>query len=510
MVVSPTAIPFEHSEIFFFKKKCADVFIMSGMDFVFWQFFLKFSFFLNSLVVLLHCRCWIVWRFAQAFRICAASIRRSVGTGNWPSLVNCTTPCGEWSAPRRLRRGRPWVWWRIWPWWPTFPSDLSPLPFWSSSRSGAWRIWKKFRRRPFTGNLFDQRTSSQWLNPRNESFSQNKILIFSEEKMYSIFIRTKIFCSISGDKKCKFSILFQKNTFLFCFKQKILKNEFFSPFFLALSNSSFGSFEFFRATKIFVNGAWVGIHRDPEQLMATLRKLRRQMDIIVSEVSMVRDIRDREIRISTDAGRICRPLLIVENQKLLLQRKHIDLLSDRQSTGYGWQDLIAGGVLEYIDIQGGGDNHVRHDSLPSGTCAAKSQVFPLHRIPPCVSPPVVYHDVFPLLSYTTMCFPLPSYTTMCFPSFVYHDVFPLPSYTTMCFPSFVYHRVFLRFKISSILKEYVDIIWISNEVSFLTWKIHSSSKAAWTIQLYHKEWLRFWKIRKIVTSFKIEKVTLKL
>ena len=43
----------------------------------------------------------------------------------------------------------------------------------------------------------------------------------------------------------------------------------------------------FSATKIFVNGCWVGIHRDPDQLMNTLKKLRRQMDIIVSEVSMV-------------------------------------------------------------------------------------------------------------------------------------------------------------------------------------------------------------------------------
>lgn len=33
-----------------------------------------------------------------------------------------------------------------------------------------------------------------------------------------------------------------------------------------------------------MNGCWVGIHKDPEQLMNTLRKLRRQMDIIVSEV----------------------------------------------------------------------------------------------------------------------------------------------------------------------------------------------------------------------------------
>ena len=82
------------------------------------------------------------------------------------------------------------------------------------------------------------------------------------------------------------------------------------------------------ATKIFVNGCWVGIHRDPEQLMTTLRKLRRQMDIINAEVSMIRDIRDREIRIYTDAGRICRPLLIVEDCKLLMKTRHIDTLEE--------------------------------------------------------------------------------------------------------------------------------------------------------------------------------------
>lgn len=74
----------------------------------------------------------------------------------------------------------------------------------------------------------------------------------------------------------------------------------------------------------------MGIHREPEHLMSTLRRLRRQMDIIVSEVSMIRDIREREIRIYTDAGRICRPLLIVENQKLLLKKHHIQMLKDRE------------------------------------------------------------------------------------------------------------------------------------------------------------------------------------
>lgn len=103
------------------------------------------------------------------------------------------------------------------------------------------------------------------------------------------------------------------------------------------------------ATKIFVNGCWVGIHREPDLLMSTLRKLRRQMDIIVSEVSMVRDIRDREIRIYTDAGRICRPLLIVENQKLLLKKMHVEQLKERDSNEYSWNDLLGSGVVEYID-----------------------------------------------------------------------------------------------------------------------------------------------------------------
>ena len=103
-------------------------------------------------------------------------------------------------------------------------------------------------------------------------------------------------------------------------------------------------------TKIFVNGCWVGIHREPADLIKTLRSLRREMDIIVSEVSMVRDIREREIKIYTDAGRISRPLLIVDeaNQKLLLKQKHIQTAETGENT-YSWEYLVANGIVEYID-----------------------------------------------------------------------------------------------------------------------------------------------------------------
>ena len=32
-----------------------------------------------------------------------------------------------------------------------------------------------------------------------------------------------------------------------------------------------------QATKIFVNGVWVGVHRDPAMLVRTLRQMRRQV-----------------------------------------------------------------------------------------------------------------------------------------------------------------------------------------------------------------------------------------
>lgn len=55
---------------------------------------------------------------------------------------------------------------------------------------------------------------------------------------------------------------------------------------------------------------------------------------------MIRDIREREIRIYTDAGRICRPLLIVEKQKLLLKRRHIDQLKEREYNNYRCVGLL--------------------------------------------------------------------------------------------------------------------------------------------------------------------------
>jgi DNA-directed RNA polymerase II subunit RPB2 len=123
-------------------------------------------------------------------------------------------------------------------------------------------------------------------------------------------------------------------------------------------------------TKVFVNGVWIGVHRDASNLVKTIKKLRRKDDIS-PEVSVVRDIRERELRLYTDAGRVCRPLFVVENQQLLIRKKHVAKIAhgipvyddagnpvmdpndpDKQlSDPYPFTDLIRDGVVEMLDAE---------------------------------------------------------------------------------------------------------------------------------------------------------------
>ncbi|KAI9880786.1 MAG: DNA-dependent RNA polymerase II [Pleopsidium flavum] len=123
------------------------------------------------------------------------------------------------------------------------------------------------------------------------------------------------------------------------------------------------------ATKVFVNGVWVGVHRDPAHLVSTVQSLRRR-HLISHEVSLVRDIRDREFKIFTDAGRVCRPLFVIDNDpkstncgNLVLTKEHINKLEDdrdlpaimdseeKEAKFFGWDGLVNNGVVEYVDAE---------------------------------------------------------------------------------------------------------------------------------------------------------------
>ncbi|GAB7354020.1 hypothetical protein MBLNU459_g4608t1 [Dothideomycetes sp. NU459] len=124
------------------------------------------------------------------------------------------------------------------------------------------------------------------------------------------------------------------------------------------------------ATKVFVNGVWVGVHRDPSQLVKVVSSLRRN-GTISFEISLIRDVREREFKIFTDAGRVMRPLFVVDNDpssltkgQLVLKREHIERLhedrdldttgmseEERETHVYGWKGLIRDGIVEYLDAE---------------------------------------------------------------------------------------------------------------------------------------------------------------
>ena len=95
------------------------------------------------------------------------------------------------------------------------------------------------------------------------------------------------------------------------------------------------------STKVFVNGNWIGVVPNPEEIVRTLREHRRN-GTVHWEVSVVRDVFSRvrcgddvwlvghvrpcvqEIQVFSDAGRICRPLFVVgEDQKLVIKVPHV-------------------------------------------------------------------------------------------------------------------------------------------------------------------------------------------
>jgi DNA-directed RNA polymerase II subunit RPB2 len=146
-------------------------------------------------------------------------------------------------------------------------------------------------------------------------------------------------------------------------------------------------------TKVFLNGNWVGVvsSADTGELADVLRSQRRS-DKIESEISISRDIYTSDLHIFTDAGRCCRPLLVVGNtiredesgntseyQQLLLRKGHIDILTrlekdlttamEAENAGTPLEEmpkalrralrigrarftwLMQQGVVEYIDCQ---------------------------------------------------------------------------------------------------------------------------------------------------------------
>jgi len=89
---------------------------------------------------------------------------------------------------------------------------------------------------------------------------------------------------------------------------------------------------------IFLNGRLVGYHKYPNIIVKRLKLLRRNAYINIY-TSIAWYIDRMEIKISTDSGRSCHPMLIVENNNLKMTRSH---LTELKNGTKNWYHLIAG------------------------------------------------------------------------------------------------------------------------------------------------------------------------
>jgi len=97
---------------------------------------------------------------------------------------------------------------------------------------------------------------------------------------------------------------------------------------------------------VLLNGRLLGSHPQPKLLAASFRKLRRA-GLINQFVSIYLHESKRSVFIAADGGRVCRPIIIVQNKKPLVTRKHLQLLEEKLMT---FDDFVKKGLIEYVDV----------------------------------------------------------------------------------------------------------------------------------------------------------------
>jgi len=102
--------------------------------------------------------------------------------------------------------------------------------------------------------------------------------------------------------------------------------------------------------KVFINGTWIGVAKDPMTFYESMKD-KKYRGIINIYTSIVFDFKMLEIRICNDGGRLTRPVLRVKNNRTIITQDIIDRVANKEIT---WNDLITScrideSVIEYID-----------------------------------------------------------------------------------------------------------------------------------------------------------------
>ena len=94
-------------------------------------------------------------------------------------------------------------------------------------------------------------------------------------------------------------------------------------------------------SKVFVNGNWIGTIDEPFELIKLL-KMHRRNGILPVYTSLSFDIKQNEVYIYSDAGRLTRPIYYIEERQLSYERKVV--MSNIHT--YSWQQMISGLMIK--------------------------------------------------------------------------------------------------------------------------------------------------------------------
>ena len=129
-------------------------------------------------------------------------------------------------------------------------------------------------------------------------------------------------------------------------------------------------------TRIFVDGKLIGFHKNGQELTRSLRDLRRNSKIHphvgISIYEPEQEGATGRLYVNCNAGRVLRPLIIIDNDKSLLTEEFLDKISKKLIS---WNDLIRMGIIELIDANEEENCYVAFDTTSTKTFT-HLQIFP--------------------------------------------------------------------------------------------------------------------------------------